>query len=286
VLDTRLERDRELKERRQAEIRLQQVQKLEAIGSLAGGIAHDFNNILSAILGYAQLAMDRLPADSPVQADLEQVYKGGERAKDLVMQILAFSRQQEQKKDAAPIQIGPIVKEVIKFLKATLPSYIEIHQRIIPDPGMILADPTRIHQVLMNLCTNAAHAMDNTGGTLTVALSEITLDSDMTAALPDLLPGKYLKLTVEDTGHGIAPEILPKIFDPYFTTKRRGQGTGLGLATVHGIIKACGGGITVSSTPGQGTTFHLYFPVMADPEDPAMTHDRAVMITSDRQKKR
>jgi PAS domain S-box-containing protein len=266
VLNTRLERDREIKERRQAEIRLQQVQKLEAIGSLAGGIAHDFNNILSAILGYTQLVMDRLPTDSPVQEDLEQVYKGGERAKELVMQILAFSRQQEQ--DAAPIQIGPIVKEAIKFLKATLPSYIEIHQRIIPDPGMILADPTRIHQVLMNLCTNAAQAMDRAGGTLTVALSEMTLDPDTTAVLPDLLPGKYLKLTVEDTGHGIAPEILPKIFDPYFTTKRRGQGTGLGLATVHGIIKSYGGGIGVSSTPGQGTTFQVFFPVMEEPVEP------------------
>jgi PAS domain S-box-containing protein len=273
VLKTRLERDQEHKERRRAENRLQQVQKLEAIGSLAGGIAHDFNNILSAILGYAQLAMDRLPADSPVLADLEQVYKGGERAKDLVMQILAFSRPQEQ--DAAPIQIGPIIKEVLKFLKSTLPSSIEIRQQVVPDPGIILADPTRIHQILMNLCTNAAHAMDNTGGILTVALSSITLDSamtpdtGMTTALSDLVPGKYLRLTVGDTGQGIAPDILPRIFDPYFTTKRRGEGTGMGLATVHGIIKSYGGGITVSSAPGKGTTFHVYFPVIDGPAEPA-----------------
>jgi PAS domain S-box-containing protein len=267
VLNTRLERDREIKERRQAELRLQQVQKLEAIGSLAGGIAHDFNNILSAILGYTQLVMDQLPKDSPVQEDLDQVYKGGERAKELVKQILAFSRQQEQ--DAAPIQIGPIVKESIKFLKATLPSSIDIQEQIPSDSEMVLADPTRIHQVLMNLCTNAAHAMGRAGGTLTVELSEITLDPDATSVLPDLLPGKYLTLTVGDTGHGIAPEILPKIFDPYFTTKRRGQGTGLGLATVHGIVKSYGGSIRVSSTPGQGTFFQVYFPVMSAPETPA-----------------
>ncbi|EMS79938.1 hybrid sensor histidine kinase/response regulator [Desulfotignum phosphitoxidans] len=260
------EKKRTEKELQQAETRLRQVQKLEAIGSLAGGIAHDFNNILSAIIGYAQLAIDRLPKDSPVQADLEQVYKGGERAKALVMQILAFSRQQEQSE--IPIQIGPIVKEAVKFLQSTLPSSIDIQQQIAPDAGMVLADPTRIHQVLMNLCTNAAHAMDRAGGTLTVTLAGIILDPESAAALPDLLPGKYLKLTVADTGHGIAPQTLPRIFDPYFTTKRRSQGTGLGLATVHGIIKSCGGGITVSSTPGQGTTFHLYFPVMGDPVKP------------------
>ncbi|MCF8090379.1 MAG: PAS domain-containing protein, partial [Desulfotignum sp.] len=195
--------------------------------------------------------------------DAPLVYKGGERAKELVMQILAFSRQQEQ--DAAPTQIGPIVKEAIKFLKATLPSYIEIHQRIIPDPGMILADPTRIHQVLMNLCTNAAQAMDRAGGTLTVTLDRVTLDAADVAVHPDLAPGKYLKLMVQDTGHGITTDILPKIFDPYFTTKRRGKGTGMGLATAHGIITSCGGAITVYSEPGQGTTFHVYFPVAEKP---------------------
>jgi PAS domain S-box-containing protein len=265
VLKTRLERDREQKERKLAEIRLQQVQKLEAIGSLAGGIAHDFNNILSAILGYAQLAMDRLPEGSPAQADLEQIYKGGERAKDLVMQILAFSRQQKQ--NAVPIQISSIIKEVLKFLKSTLPSSIEIRQQIVPDAGIVMADPTWIHQILMNLCTNAAHAMDKTGGILTVTLFNMTLDLDMIAALPDLVPGKYLKLTVGDTGHGIPPDILPKIFDPYFTTKKRGEGTGLGLATVHGIMKSCNGGITASSQPGQGTTFQLYFPIIETPND-------------------
>jgi len=266
VLRTRLERDQEHKERKQAEIRLQQAQKLEAIGSLAGGIAHDFNNILSAILGYTQLAMDRLPADSPVQEDLEQVYMGGERAKDLVTQILAFSRQQKQ--NAAPIQISPIIKEVLKFLRSTLPSSIEIRQQIVPGAGFILADPTSIHQILMNLCTNAAHAMDSNGGTLTVALAGITLETDMPAAIPELAPGKYLQLTVEDTGHGISPEILPKIFDPYFTTKKRGEGTGLGLATVHGIIKSYGGGITVSSEFGKGTSFHAYFPVIENSTEP------------------
>lgn len=147
-----------------------------------------------------------------------------------------------------------------------------------PDAGNVLADPTQIHQVLMNLCTNAAHAMDQTGGALTVTLSGITLDQDAAETDPDLTPGKYLKLTVGDTGHGIAPDILPNIFDPYFTTKKRGEGTGLGLATVHGIIKSYGGGITVSSTPGQGTIFHLYFPVIEDPAEPAPEKQNPVVI--------
>ncbi|WP_083912014.1 ATP-binding protein [Desulfotignum phosphitoxidans] len=263
VLSVHIDIDKQKK----LQVQLNHSQKLEAIGSLAGGIAHDFNNILSAIIGYSQLAMDRLPKDSPAQKDLAQVYKAGERARNLVMQILTFSRQKEQ--NAAPIQIGPIIKEVLKFLKATLPSSIEIRQEIMPDAGHVLADPTQIHQVLMNLCTNAAHAMDQTGGELTVTLSDVTLDQDAAETDPDLLPGKYLKLTVADTGHGIAPEILPKIFEPYFTTKKRGQGTGLGLATVHGIIKSYGGGITVSSTPGQGTTFDLYFPVIETPAESA-----------------
>jgi PAS domain S-box-containing protein len=262
VLKTRLERDREQMGRQLAETRLLQVQKLEAIGSLAGGIAHDFNNILSSIIGYTQLAMDQLPEDSPVQEDLDQVYKAGERAKDLVMQILAFSRQQEQ--EAVPIRLGTIIREVLKFLKSSIPSSIEIRQQIVPDVGSIMADPTRIHQVLMNLCTNAAHAMNKTGGTLTVGLDRIILDPDDAAGHPGLKPGPFLKLTVSDTGHGITPDILPKIFDPYFTTKNRGEGTGLGLATAHGIINSCGGTITVYSEPGRGTTFHVYFPVIEE----------------------
>ncbi|MCF8090382.1 MAG: response regulator [Desulfotignum sp.] len=260
---------RNISRRRKAESRLRQAQKMEAIGSLAGGIAHDFNNILSAIIGYAQLARDKLPKDSPVQADIGQVYKAGERAKDLVMQILSFSRQQEQ--NAVPIRIGPIVKEALKFLKSSLPSSIEIRQEIIPDAGNVRADPTQIHQVFMNLCTNAAHAMDQTGGVLTIKLSSITLDQDDADTDPDLSPGKHLGLTVGDTEHGITPEILPKIFDPYFTTKKKGEGTGLGLATVHGIVRSYGGAITVYSEPGRGTTFHVYFPVIDNPagSDPA-----------------
>jgi PAS domain S-box-containing protein len=254
---------RDISRRRQAETRLQQAQKLEAIGSLAGGIAHDFNNILSSIIGYAQLAMDRVPKDSPVQADLAQVYRAGERAKDLVMQILSFSRQQEQ--NAVPIQIRPIIKEVLKFLKSTLPASIGIRQALVNGEEKILADPTKIHQVLMNLCTNAAHAMDNTGGTLTVGLDTVTLDPDDVAGHPDLKPGRFLKLTVTDTGHGIDPDILPKIFDPYFTTKEKDKGTGLGLATVHGIVRSYGGVVTVYSEPGLGATFHVYFPVIDDP---------------------
>jgi CheY-like chemotaxis protein/anti-sigma regulatory factor (Ser/Thr protein kinase) len=204
-----------------------------------------------------------VPKDSPVQADLAQVYRAGERAKDLVMQILSFSRQQEQ--NAVPIQIRPIIKEVLKFLKSTLPASIGIRQALVNGEEKILADPTKIHQVLMNLCTNAAHAMDNTGGTLTVGLDTVTLDPDDVAGHPDLKPGRFLKLTVTDTGHGIDPDILPKIFDPYFTTKEKDKGTGLGLATVHGIVRSYGGVVTVYSEPGLGATFHVYFPVIDDP---------------------
>ena len=235
---------------------LRQSQKIEAIGTLASGIAHDFNNILSIIFGYNELAMEE---KDPVnrQHHLEELQKGAQRAKELVAQILAFSRKGEQQQQ--PLQISLIVKEALKMLRASIPASIEIRQDI-DSTGMVLADPTQIHQVIMNLCTNAYHAMRETGGTLAVSLNEVTIGAE-DYGYADLSPGKYLRLEVSDTGCGIEPKIQEKIFEPYFTTKKPGEGTGLGLAVVHGIVKSHHGHITVYSEPGKGTSFHVYLPL-------------------------
>lgn len=245
-------------EKRILESQLLQVQKMEAIGTLAGGIAHDFNNILSALMGYAELALEDLPPDSEAYDNLVEVLKASERAKDLVRQILTFSRQDKVEKK--PVQIGLLVKEALKFLRASLPTTIEIRQRLTSTTGKILADPTQIHQVLMNLCTNAAQAMEETGGILTVGLDEVVLPPDDPTFSSELDPGTYLRLTVSDTGKGMSPEILARIFEPFFTTKEPGKGTGMGLAVVHGIVRSHGGDIKVTSEPGKGTTFEVLFP--------------------------
>lgn len=251
---------------RTLEIQLQQAQKMEAIGTLAGGIAHDFNNILTAIIGYAEIAKLRLPGESRARESLEEVLRASDRAKDLVGQILSFSRQGQQQ--LLPAQIGPIVKEALKLLRASLPSTIEINQNIDPDAGVVKADPTQIHQVLMNLCTNALHAMQERGGILSVSLRNSMVDEVFASRHPGLEPGLYVKLHVQDTGYGIAPEVLDRIFEPYFTTKKTGEGTGLGLAVVHGIVKSHGGVITVSSHRGEGTAFDVFLPVIEGDELP------------------
>ena len=242
---------------------LRQAHKMEAIGTLAGGIAHDFNNILMAIIGYTEMALYKTPeGTTPVRRDLEQVLKAGYRARDLVNQILTFSHQSDQERKV--IDIVPPVKEALKLLRSSLPSTIEIRQDIAipPEKGVILADPTQIHQVLMNLCTNAAHAMRDKGGILSVSLSSVETDADayLVSRYPDLKPGPYVRLTVGDSGHGVDPSILERIFDPYFTTKGPGEGTGMGLAVVQGIVNRHGGMITVNSEIGKGTTFHALFP--------------------------
>jgi signal transduction histidine kinase/ActR/RegA family two-component response regulator len=246
------------KERASLEEQLHQAQKVEAIGTLAGGIAHDFNNILTVILGYAELANLDIAEHSPAKDSLQHSMNAARRAKDLVQQILAFSRQGKQERK--PLDMKPIVKEGLKFLRASLPATIKIRQDIEEDVGPIEADPTQIHQVLMNLCTNAAHAMDENGGELGVSLSKLDLDGEASAVHQGIEPGPYVRLRVSDTGHGIRRETLNRIFDPYFTTKEVGKGTGLGLAMVHGIAKSYGGGITVSSEAGKGSTFDVYFP--------------------------
>ncbi|MEN8257925.1 MAG: PAS domain S-box protein [Thermodesulfobacteriota bacterium] len=244
----------------QLQSQLRQAMKMEAIGILAGGIAHDFNNILTSIIGYGQFAQTHLTADDPVRIYLSQVISAGNRAAELIKQILAFSRQTDE--DYRLVNIDLLVNEILKLLRASLPSTITIKKNIAPNCGICLADPTQIHQVIMNLCTNAKHAIGNEIGSLSVGLSEIEITSpESMADRPLLEPGTYLDLAISDTGCGMDQVTLSKIFDPFFTTKEKGQGTGLGLSVARGIIKQCQGEITVTSEPGQGTTFHVYLPV-------------------------
>ena len=255
------ERKQSEEEHKKLLVQLQQAQKMEAIGTLAGGIAHDFNNILGAIIGYAEMIRDDCSFDSTIAHDINQVLKAGTRAKELVTQILAFSRQ--AKSDRIPLQPSVIINEAIKLLRASLPTTITIKQYIDQHAGIILADPIQVHQILMNLCTNAFHAMEQKGGTLTISLQKKTLHQNALNTEPHLLPGDYVLLSVMDTGEGIAPEFRGKIFEPYFTTKEVGKGTGMGLATVHGIVQSYGGSITCESQLGKGTVFQIYLPIAA-----------------------
>ncbi len=257
VFEDITERKQAEDEREELETRVRQSQKMEAIGTLAGGIAHDFNNILSVIFGYTELAIEEKDPEERSQ-HLEQVRLGAERARELVKQILTVSRRTELEQQ--PLQIALVIKEALKMLRSSIPTTIEIKQEI-NSSEKVLADSTQIHQVIMNLCTNAYYAMRETGGILAVSLNEIEIRSE-DECYGELAPGRYLKLAVSDTGCGISPKIREKIFEPYFTTKKRGEGTGLGLAVVHGIIKSCHGHITVYSELGKGTTFHVYLPVI------------------------
>ncbi len=244
------------------EAHARQSQKMEALGVLAGGIAHDFNNLLAAIVVNSEMAL--LDADKPegVKHYLPSVLEAAARGKGLVKQVLTFSRQGEQ--ELKPTKLSPVVQEALKFLRASLPSTIEIRARLSAKDDVALADVTQIYQILLNLGNNAAHAMRERGGVLEVSLTSIDIDDRTAECHPDLKPGPCVKLTVSDTGTGIAPDVLPRIFDPFFTTKKAGEGTGMGLAVVHGIVKKCGGVITVGSEVGKGTTFNLFFPRLAD----------------------
>jgi len=243
--------------RKKLEEQLRQAQKMESIGTLAGGIAHDFNNILFPVMGYTEMMMADLPDDSSMHGPMQEVLKGCIRAKDLVEQILTFSRQAD--KEYKPLKVNLIVKEILKLSRSTLPTTIEIQQKVSQKTGLVLADPTQIHQIVMNLVTNAFHAMEEDGGILTVELHEEECLPDSLPTL-ELSPGWYICLTVKDTGTGMTPETMTTIFDPYFTTKEKGKGTGLGLAVVHGIVKNYKGDIMVESEPGKGTTFKVYLP--------------------------
>ena len=268
-------RKRAEEERKNLEIQLAQTQKMEAIGALAGGIAHDFNNILMPLLGYVELALEALPSDCSATSYIKKVYQSGIRARDLVKQILTFSRQEKQV--LKPIKIQLVIKEALKLLRATIPSTIEIKQNIFADCGLVMADPTQIHQIIMNLCTNAYHSMRESGGTMTVTLDQVEVKFNAPENKMNLRPGHYGRVKIIDTGCGMDVSTKERIFEPYFTNKKKGEGTGLGLAIVHGIIKSYDGGISVSSEIGHGTTISVYLPIIAETEIEIQTYDDALV---------
>jgi len=250
--------ERDMTNEHRLEVSVRHLQKMDALGTLAGGIAHDFNNILVPILINAELAAFDAEKDSPASQYLNLILEAANRGREMVKQIIAFSRQSEQKRDL--VDIVPVVREAVKFLQSSIPKSIKILERIDAEAGRVRADPTQIHQVLMNLGSNAAHAMRADGGRLDVSLCEALVGPEAAARHLDLKPGPYVKLSVEDTGTGIPADILDRIFDPFFSTKRRGEGTGMGLPVALGIVKSHGGTIKVSSTPGRGSRFEVYLP--------------------------
>jgi two-component system, cell cycle sensor histidine kinase and response regulator CckA len=249
---------RDISARRRLEEELRQAHKMEAIGNLAGGIAHEFNNVLGIILGNAELALDDVPDWNPAKGSLREIRKASFRAKDVVRQILSFARKTMT--SLKPLEMNTIVKESLKLMRASIPTMVDIQPGIPSNPSTILGDPTEIHQIVINLCANAAHAMKETGGILEVGISEVTLDEKTASRFEDLSGGDFVKLTVRDNGTGIAPDILEKVFEPYFTTKEFGAGSGMGLAVVYGLVKKCKAAIHIESTFGEGTTVTVLFP--------------------------
>jgi len=261
--------------RRQLEEQFRQAQKMEAIGHLAGGVAHDFNNILTAILGNTELALADVPEASPARQSLEEIRRAGARATMLVRQILSFSSQQPQERRV--MTLGPTIEETVGFLRATVPSSVEIVTTIDGDAPPVLADPTQVHQVISNLCTNAWHALQGRPGRVEIRLRAVTLDAAAAGLLAGLRPGRMACLSVSDSGQGMDAATIERIYDPFFTTKEQGKGTGLGLSVVHGIVQSHDGAIAVHSQTGRGTTFEVYFPAAADPasvaeQPPPMAH--------------
>lgn len=259
---------------RQNEKVLRQAQKMEAIGTLAGGIAHDFNNILTPIIGYTEMAMMTLPSTDPIQANLEEVLKASHRAKELVKQILTFSRQSEH--EVKPLRLVPLIKEVTQLLRGSILPSIDLRLNIQANRDIVKADPTQIHQVIMNLSTNAIHSMKDKGGILEIGMRELVVDSRTHGPLARLRFGTYVEISVRDTGHGMERTILDRIFEPFFTTKRSGEGTGMGLAVVHGIITSLQGTITVESELGKGTTFRVVLPLVEQALDQSETKSSAI----------
>jgi signal transduction histidine kinase len=243
------------------ERQLQQAHKMESLGTLAGGIAHDFNNILYGAIGYAELCLDDAEPNTLLHSNLKEVISGLQRAKSLIRQILAFSRHRNS--EIEPFPVGPVVKEAIKLLKSTIPATIEIQVDADAPQSTIMGDSTQIHQVVMNLCTNAAHAMEEDGGVLKISLENVEISPNANIRDEnDVFPGSYLKLSVADTGVGIPADHLNRVFDPFFTSKEQGRGTGMGLAVVHGIVESHRGQIMVESIEGRGTTFDIFLPLI------------------------
>ncbi len=272
---------KKLEEEREAlEAQLRQAQKMETIGTLAGGVAHDFNNILTPILVYSDMVAHELGEHHPQHHDIEQVIAGANRAKELVKQILTFSRQVEQER--IPIELSPIVKEAVKLLKASLPSSITIETSFITHEAKVLADPSQVHQVVMNLSTNAYQAMRESGGILKVSLETVAISEEFAKSMPPLRAGEFMRLAVSDTGSGIPDNVLDRIFEPFFTTKMVGEGTGLGLSVVHGIVKSHDGAITVSSNAEKGTVFEVYLPIIHSGQDTQNNNDQTVVGGTER----
>lgn len=245
-------------ERNSLEKQIRQTQKMEAVGTLTGGISHDFNNILASIFGFTEAAKMRNSKGQDIEKYFDEILDAGLRARSLIKQMLAFSRQTEVVRTAT--YLSPIIKETVKFLRASLPSSIRIKQDFIVEKATVWADPTQIHQILMNLCTNSSHAMGDRGGVLEIIIDQIVLDDSSNLQLRDLLPGEYIKISVADCGHGIPADIIDRIFEPFFTTKARGEGTGMGLAVIHGIVRDMDGTITVESTLEKGSCFNIFLP--------------------------
>ena len=252
------ERKRSEKEKAILEEHLRRLQKMEALGTMAGGIAHDFNNLLNPIYINTELVLLDAPLEERMRQYLQMVLQAAERGRTLVKQIITFSRMKEQERK--PLKAEPLIKEALNFLRSTLPQTVGIRDNIQKETASILADPTQIHQVIMNLCSNAAYAMREQGGLLEVGLAEVEVDADMVLRHPDLKPGPYLRLTVADTGTGMTQEVMERAFDPFFTTKKVGEGSGMGLSVVQGIVRAHGGAITAYSEVGKGSTFNIFFP--------------------------
>lgn len=257
-------------DRKKLEDQLQQAQKMESIGTLAGGIAHDFNNILFPILGNIEMVLNDIPEDSPIRSRLEKIHKSSLRASDLVKQILTFARQKSGKFILMKMQ--PVIKETLKLIRSTIPTTIEIKSNIPKECSPVTADPTKIHQIIMNLAANASHAMEETGGQMNVELKEVEL-GEQDLFNQDIKPGTYACLSVSDTGKGMDKKLIQKIFDPFFTTKQKGKGTGMGLSVVHGIVAGMKGDIKVYSEPGKGTEFHVYLPAAETVEEKQTAND-------------